>query len=387
MIKLTVDSITNKILGYENVRNNSIIYNDDILVDDNIYVKDLLDMYYKDGKLFYSNEEDVHTKLHSLNRTVFELKDALSNKHNDVLNVMLNPDTLSEIKSKYDDIESKLSTTLAEIESTIKSHDEEIANYYKAIDKATWDSYSPKYLSSICLLIKNENQYLDEWISYHLSLGFDHLYIYDNGSNPSVASHIKNKDYDMSKLTIIDFSQPHEDTQTECYMDFIDKFKQDVRFTLFIDSDEFLYLKCGNINTFLSDKSEYTDLCIQSLAYNANGQTTYEDKPVMERFTVESPRYLSKYHYKDCLQISNISHMKTHWPVYNPEKHMNMKCDESEIAIKHYYTKSWEEWIEKMNRGSCDPNYRKNVNEFFLHNPDMKHLFDENFDLTQGYYG
>ena len=33
---------------------------------------------------------------------------------------------------------------------------------------------------AICLICKDENQYLEEWLNYHRSLGFNHFFIYDN---------------------------------------------------------------------------------------------------------------------------------------------------------------------------------------------------------------
>lgn len=41
--------------------------------------------------------------------------------------------------------------------------------------------------SAICSIARNENEYLDEWVTYHLNLGFDHIFIYDN-NNPDDCS-------------------------------------------------------------------------------------------------------------------------------------------------------------------------------------------------------
>ena len=41
-----------------------------------------------------------------------------------------------------------------------------------------------KYYTSICLLAKEENDYINEWLDWHLNkLKFDHVYIYDNESD------------------------------------------------------------------------------------------------------------------------------------------------------------------------------------------------------------
>jgi hypothetical protein len=37
--------------------------------------------------------------------------------------------------------------------------------------------------TAICTCIKDENDYLKEWIDWNLKAGFDHIYLYeDNGS-------------------------------------------------------------------------------------------------------------------------------------------------------------------------------------------------------------
>lgn len=40
------------------------------------------------------------------------------------------------------------------------------------------ESSKPKI--AICCIAKDENWYVNDWIGYHLALGFDHVYLYDN---------------------------------------------------------------------------------------------------------------------------------------------------------------------------------------------------------------
>ena len=38
--------------------------------------------------------------------------------------------------------------------------------------------------SVICAIIKDETEYLEEWIQYHLEIGFNHIFLYqDRGSD------------------------------------------------------------------------------------------------------------------------------------------------------------------------------------------------------------
>ena len=57
-----------------------------------------------------------------------------------------------------------------------------------------------------------------------------------------------------------------------------------------------------------------------------------------------------------------------------------------DMYIKHYYTKSYEEWLWKINRGSCDSRCLKKYNEFFWYNPDLQNLYNHDFaGLQMGY--
>ena len=51
-----------------------------------------------------------------------------------------------------------------------------------------------KYYISICLLAKNENNYINEWLKWHIDLGVEHFYIYDNDSDIPLINNIY-KDY------------------------------------------------------------------------------------------------------------------------------------------------------------------------------------------------
>jgi len=51
-----------------------------------------------------------------------------------------------------------------------------------------------KYYASICIMVKDEEYYIQEWLEYHRLIGFEHFYIYDNNSEIPVESYIKDKD-------------------------------------------------------------------------------------------------------------------------------------------------------------------------------------------------
>lgn len=52
-----------------------------------------------------------------------------------------------------------------------------------------------RYSVAIVAIARNEGQYINEWIEYHASLGFDHFYIFDNsfGNEERLSQSISDK--------------------------------------------------------------------------------------------------------------------------------------------------------------------------------------------------
>ena len=47
------------------------------------------------------------------------------------------------------------------------------------------------------------------------------------------------------------------------------------------------------------------------------------------------------------------------------------------IWVNHYVTRSFEEWFEKIKRGTCDPNFKRKFNLYFLYNPELNYLKED----------
>ena len=45
------------------------------------------------------------------------------------------------------------------------------------------DTRQRKHRVALCLIFKNEAPFLKEWLDYHLALGVDHFYLYNNNSD------------------------------------------------------------------------------------------------------------------------------------------------------------------------------------------------------------
>ena len=241
--------------------------------------------------------------------------------------------------------------------------------------------------SSICLLAKNENAYINEWLDWHLSIGFDHIYIYDNESDIPL-KHTIYSEY-LSYCTFNDWTsndyQAH--MQHEAYAHFLKTYACQNEWTAFIDADEFVRILNGDsINSFLKDYDSHNGLYIEWITYNANGHI-YQDLsvPVRERFTQTVPYTLFQIKGKSIVKPNNIRAMSAHFPIGRATGHNIVDsshkevylskpytCPLDKIVIDHYFTKSYEEWISKVKKGSCCSYTERKIHEFFILNPDLK---------------
>lgn len=242
--------------------------------------------------------------------------------------------------------------------------------------------------SSICLLAKNENDYINEWLEWHLSLGFEHIFIYDNESKIPIINSVDQKYIKYCDFINWDKSKYNRHMQTEAYNHCLKNHRYDVNWIAFIDADEFIrILNDKNINDFLKDYEKYMGLYVEWLTYNANGLIKKDITiPVRERFK-ELCDYtlLYKTRGKSIVQPRKINDMSVHFPVTSYNKstvvdsdfnkvdiRKKYDCPLDKIVIDHYFTKSYEEWCEKIDKGSCCPLTTRKMEEFFILNPDLK---------------
>ena len=237
---------------------------------------------------------------------------------------------------------------------------------------------------SVCLLAKNEHDYIAEWLDWHSNIGVDHFYIYDNNSTTPLRDSIPAKHLD--KCTVMDFGGKHRHTQRECYADCFKRFKDETLWMAFIDADEFIRVIDGvSLREFLREFEPHDGIYIGWVNYNANGLVKQDGRPVRERFTQRTyayPEWMATG--KSIVRMDRVTNMSAHCPSQFMRKVDMVLSDhapmvnpymsafpEDRIVIDHYYTKSYEEWVKKLGRGSCDPLCIRKHDEFFVYNPDL----------------
>lgn len=400
MKKLEIDVLTGKIIGYSDMpidipqvlgeefdackmrklcqNVNFPIYKDDVFVpDEEISTADVVEgkSYYIDGKIVKKEEEEPD-ELKEL-ETEYAEKDALDESKY-FMDLVMGGKDLDEARNSV----AEHRKDLEELKMKIKTLQEEktkwLEKYWIEKHKET-DTEDYKYYVAAVLLIKNENKYLEEWLDWHIEQGFEHIYIYDNGKRERVEE-IVNTHPDKEKITVIDWSGEYANIQEDAYNHFLSNYRKEVKWVLFIDSDEFFRIEAEkSLKEMLEDLEDYTEIYGYMEEYNANGAVECTEGLVRERFTEKTDVHEGIYH-KNFVQANRIDSMIRHYAYYDPKKHLeysNENQNRDLFVIEHYYTKSWEEWQEKiLERGTCDPTYKRKLKEFFEYNPDMEYLND-----------
>jgi len=224
----------------------------------------------------------------------------------------------------------------------------------------------------LCAIAKQENLYIKEWVDYHLNLGFDHITIYDN--NDTGGERISDAVSGDMRVDVVDFrgkTQKSCETQVEAY-NHCYRNANNYTWVLFIDIDEFLWFKdYTNIKVFLSQNwvRRANVIRFHWKCYSDGEQLRYEDRPVMERFTQPCENAEVNFHTKQMyrtnlgsLRIVNV-HYSTNvsyifYPDGKPAPYTTSTKDSSvhdEVAhIKHYVTKSLEEYVRVKWARRCD---------------------------------
>lgn len=232
----------------------------------------------------------------------------------------------------------------------------------------------------VLLFCRDENQYLEEWIEYHKSIGIDKFTIGDNNSKIPITDTIK--ELGIANVEVIRWEGDEIGGQMRFYEYCCKKSTSD--YCLIIDTDEFCMLskEYGNIKELIERlTNSYGKFDGLGISWRFYGKTEpyFENRQSMEDYT----QYHQNRHLKSLINPKALSFMgdphkgilkqgsfkyidENGKYVTNPvHNYHNSKY----IWIKHIYTRSLNEWKEKIVRGRGDKvPTKKTIEEFYGYN-------------------
>ena len=144
----------------------------------------------------------------------------------------------------------------------------------------------PRYEYSLVACARWEEKTIQEWVEYHKSIGFSHVYLYSNDNDPralfrAVAPYVLGPDPFVTFL-----HWPHHGQQMQMYLHFLKTFKHETAWYSLLDIDEFFVLKgVDDIGRFMRDYEPHVDcLYFNWVVYGHNGKARRDDEPTLTSY-------------------------------------------------------------------------------------------------------
>ena len=211
---------------------------------------------------------------------------------------------------------------------------------------------------ALVCIAKNEDNTIQEWVSYNKKLGFTKIFMYENDWTCPIDDEILYK-----------IKMDGKNKQMHSYNHWLAKHKKNYDYAAFIDCDEFIVLKKhNNIVDFLEQFKNSHGICINWMMFGSLGQ---------EKIGENKNSLLKRFTYRDqnpdkC--IKTILNTKPHASFAHPH-HSSLPTYDTNgklvrgpfnpngpvdyIQLNHYHHKSYEEWENRIKRGQPTTLVRK----------------------------
>ncbi len=253
------------------------------------------------------------------------------------------------------------------------------------------------------LIIKDEAVYIKEWIDYHLLVGIDHFYVYNNDSSDNLTEILK--PYVADGLVTY-HSIAGRCAQCAAYNDALGRYRFDCRYMICFDVDEFIYPKNDRrliefVDEIFDSDENIGEIVIHWQVFGSNNLDEAKlEQGVLDRFTrraaennpwnrffkaIVNPRRVKFYpdpHYAICFGQKKIVDARCDEVRMSMRENTlkiitNANTNTTElIALNHYVVKSREEYERKIARGDAfyasNPRNEENFRKF-----DLNDVFDD----------
>lgn len=227
---------------------------------------------------------------------------------------------------------------------------------------------SPKYELSVCAIFQNEDRFLKEWVEFHLLVGVQHFYLFNNLSDDNYrkvlmpyvdAGIVELIEWPYASVGVVDWNE----IQCNAYMQAVRTSRGQTRWLAILDTDEFLIPVCdNNLVNILSKYVKYGGVCANWQMYGTGGVAKVPDQSLMiEMLLMKAPQeYSENIHVKSIVQPMRVSNCKNpHHCLYKKDYYsVNTNKDvcpgpwnepilTDKIRINHYWVRD-EEFLHNV---------------------------------------
>ena len=240
-----------------------------------------------------------------------------------------------------------------------------------------------RYGAAIATVLRDEEHYVAEWVSFHRSVGVRHFFVYDDGSTDRTLPILRDL-LPQAELTILPWRFGMRDVrmglplnrQVLAFAHAILNFGADYRWMAFIDVDEFILPKTGRtIEEALAGANGFPNISLPWHMFGTNGHKTRPAGPVTRNYTLRARDPMSRMknvmNFKCIVDPCAVSEVSVHHfstkefgdktanddgKVVPLDKRKSPDFYSSRhLQLNHYYTRSEEEFRRKIERGGVSP--------------------------------
>ena len=224
----------------------------------------------------------------------------------------------------------------------------------------------------LCTIGKKENLYAREYVEHYKKKGVDKIFIYDNNNDEEKFETVLYDYINSGFVEIINFREINISPQIKAYNDCKNNNYKNFDYLIFYDMDEFIFLRnYENIKDFLSQK--YFNKCekiqLNWYFHTDNNLIYYDNGTLFERFPEKEKKWENikkgglegvksilkgniDVEINDVHTLNNkLISCNGFGKIKNSRYFMTDESDHYFNYIDHFYTKSTEEFVNKLMRG------------------------------------
>lgn len=204
-----------------------------------------------------------------------------------------------------------------------------------------------KYTVSICSVFKDESKFLKEWIEYHLLVGIDHFFLYDNNSSDRpfqvLAPYIEKQIVTIVRWPDF-FSESERDphwalsTQSSAYEHAIHAAKNFSKWMVFLDVNEFLVPMNKDVKEILEKYDKHPGIILNEECFDSSRVDILPKRKLLIE-TIERTAPIQSYKNKEKMIFKPRLCNGFSWPPYRCNFRNNLtpvSASKNELRINQY---------------------------------------------------
>jgi hypothetical protein len=213
---------------------------------------------------------------------------------------------------------------------------------------------------SVFAIYHNEARYLREWIEFHMLVGFERFYLYNNFSTDH---HREVLAPYVDDGTVVHHEWPVEPAQMAGYRDVLERHRGDTQWLGFFDIDEFVFSPSGErVADILREFEEFPGVGVNEIPFGTSGHVTAPQGLAIESFVrrceLDKPRNRVVKSLVQPAQVADLGN-DPHWFRYVDGRQavtenreplrasLTKSVSVDLLRINHYITRSRQEREEK----------------------------------------